>query len=426
MRGRKDEIDLIINNETFIPFHKALQIKNHQGFTFNESKNIYTKKNSFNKLFHYQICTIPDDISSIIAKSSCFTMLIFFNKCKLIIGNETIICMPYSIMFIKKGCHYKLQKKQSTDVVFIFDCHEDFFDNFIVSQIADCPIFYDLLNLTDAKNEYLLFDYQKDSSILSTLHLFLTELTQYKQAVHSAKNYKLLLVILMSQLDRNHIPYLVIHDSSMMQCYDEGKILKYLSDNFCTATLLLLVILMSQLDRNHIPYLVIHDSSMMQCYDEGKILKYLSDNFCTATLSSTAEYFNFHPAYFSTLFKKLFHQSFSKKLLSLKLEHAKRLLITTNLTTTAEYFNFHPAYFSTLFKKLFHQSFSKKLLSLKLEHAKRLLITTNLTTTEIMHCVGFNDKSYFFKSFKTYYQITPLQYRKTYSSLYQNKKNPTE
>lgn len=332
MGGRKDEIDLIINNETFIPFHKALLIKNHQGFTFNESKNIYTKKNSFNKLFHYQICTIPDDISSIIAKSSCFTMLIFFNKCKLIIGKETIICMPYSIMFIKKGCRYKLQKKQSTDVVFIFDCHEDFFDNFIVSQIADCPIFYDLLNLTDAKNEYLLFDYQKDSSILSTLHLFLTELTQYKQAVHSAKNYKLLLVILMSQLDRNHIPYLVIHDSSMMQCYDEGKILKYLSDNFCTAT----------------------------------------------------------------------------------------------LSSTAEYFNFHPAYFSTLFKKLFHQSFSKKLLSLKLEHAKRLLITTNLTTTEIMHCVGFNDKSYFFKSFKTYYQITPLQYRKTYSSLYQNKKNPTE
>lgn len=320
---------MIINNETFTPFHAQLKTKNPHYFNFNETKKIYTKKNSFHKIFHYQICTLPDEIPSIIATSSCFTMLIFFNKCTLMIGNETIICMPYSIMFIKKGCHYKLQKSNPTDVIFIFDCHQSFFDNFIVSQIADCPIFYDLLNLTDALNEYLLFDYQKDRYILSTLNLFLTELIQYKQAVHSDKNYKLLLVILMSQLDRNHTSYLVIHDSSMMQCYDEGKILKYLSDHFCTAT----------------------------------------------------------------------------------------------LSSTADYFNFHPAYFSTLFKKLFHESFSKKLLSLKLEHAKRLLITTNLSTTEIMQCVGFNDKSYFFKSFKNYYQITPLQYRKNFSSIY--KKNPT-
>lgn len=325
---RKDAINLMINNETFKPIYTTLQTKSQHYFSYSESQHIHLKKNSFSKQFHYQICTLPLEISSLCAKSSCLTILMFFNKCTLTIGNETIICMPYSTMFIKKGCQYNIQKNHDSDVIFIFDCNQLFFDNFIISQIADCPIFYDLLNLTDAMNEYLLFDYQKDPSILSTLHLFLTELTEYKQAVHAHKNYKLLLVILMSQLDRNHIPYLVIHDSSMMQCYDEGKILKYLSDNFSTAT----------------------------------------------------------------------------------------------LSSTADYFNFHPAYFSTLFKKLFHESFSKKLLSLRLEHAKRLIITTDMTTTEIMHCVGFNDKSYFFKTFKHYYQMTPLQCRKNYSSLYQNQK----
>lgn len=318
----------MIKLDSFRHLQLQLNSKSNTIFNVNKDGNLLIKRNNLHKHLHYQICSLPHSNLPIEATSSYLSILFFFNKATLIIDHKKIICMPYSVVFIKKGCRYRIEQYTLNDGIFIFNCNKQFFGELILSQIADCPIFYDLLMLKEAKNEYLLFDYQKDTSILLTLHLFLTELIQYKNLVHSNKNYKILLVLLMSQLDRNHIKYLVIHDSSML------------------------------------PY-----------YDEGRILKYLSDNFCTATLSSTAEYFNFHPTYFSALFKKLFNESFSKKLLSLKLEHSKRLLITTDMTVQ-----------------------------------------------EIMYCVGFNDKSYFFKCFKNYYQMTPLQYRKSHIKLYHNHK----
>lgn len=318
----------MINVNSFRQLQSQLNSRSNSLFTVNKDNNSLTKKNNLDKHFHYQICSLPHSNLPIEANSSYLSILFFFNKATLIIDHKKITCMPYSIVFIKKGCRYRIEQYTTDDGIFIFSCNKCFFGELMLSQIADCPIFYDLLMLKEGKNEYLLFDYQKDTTILLTLHLLFTELIQYKNLIHSNKNYKLLLVLLISQLDRNHINYLVIHDSSML------------------------------------PY-----------YAKGRILKYLSDNFCTATLSSTAEFFNFHPTYFSALFKKLFNESFSKKLLSLKLEHSKRLLITTDMTVQ-----------------------------------------------EIMYCVGFNDKSYFFKCFKNYYQLTPIQYRKSHIKLYDNHK----
>lgn len=314
----------MINIENFRPLQQQLTSTQGPCFALHSEGKKIMKKSTLHKQHHYQICSLPDSLMTVSGKSSDLTLLIFFDKSTVTISHQPIICMPYSVLFLSKECTYDIQKAHSNGPVFIFDCNAHFFDDVMVSQIADCPIFYDLLSLDSNTGEYLLFDYHKDSSLLLTLHLFLTELIQPKTVTHAHKNYKLLLIVLMTTLDRHHIPYLIIQDSSMM------------------------------------PY-----------YDKGKILKYLSDNFATATLSSTAAHFNFHPTYFSSLFKKMFHESFSKKLLALKLEHTKRLLITTNMTTQ-----------------------------------------------EIMTCVGFNDKSYFFKSFKQYYQTTPIQYRKAKKILY--------
>lgn len=156
----------------------------------------------------------------------------FFNRATLRINDTEMICMPYSIVFINDGCQYEIKRSNPNDPIFIYDCHQSFFDDVMVSQIADCPIFYDLITLKNNQKEHLLFDYRKDDSILLSLHLFLTELLNRKQMIHTHRNIKLILLLLLGQLDRHHIPYLVIYDSSMMPSYDEGKILKYLSDNF--------------------------------------------------------------------------------------------------------------------------------------------------------------------------------------------------
>lgn len=314
----------MINIDTFRPFQVILSHKNKQYFKFNEENQTVIKKNIFHKHYHDQICSVPASDYMIIGNSSFLTLIIFFNRTTLRINDNEMICMPYSIVLINQGCQYEIKQSNPSGPIFIYDCDPDFFDDVMISQMADCPIFYDLITLKTDQKEHLLFDYRKDDSILLSLHLLLNELIHRKQMIHTHRNVKLIFLVLLGQLDRHHIPYLIIHDSSMMPVYDEGKILKYLSDNFSTAT----------------------------------------------------------------------------------------------LSSTAAYFNFHPTYFSSLFKKLFHESFSKKLLSLKLEHAKRLLMTTDMSTQEIMSCVGFNDRSYFFKSFKQYYQMTPMQYRKNNQTIY--------
>lgn len=314
----------MISIDNIIHFVNQLETTNNIQFSINEKNHLVHKKNMYQTQYTFNICSSPNINYPIIAKSSYLTLLIFFDKATLIIEGNRITCLPYTIVFIKKDCDYCIEKETKEDIIFIIDFKHEFFDSVTLSQIADCPIFYDLLSLEDINKEYLVFDYKKNTAILSSLNIFLDELISNHNKIHQFKNCKLMLIILLSQLDRNHISFLVINSSSMMITYDRGKILKYLSDHFATAT----------------------------------------------------------------------------------------------LSSTAEYFNFHPAYFSALFKKLFYTSFSKKLLSLKLEHAKRLLITTNFNTQDIMHCVGFNDKSYFFKCFKSSYNMTPIQYRNANKIIY--------
>lgn len=82
------------------------------------------------------------------------------------------------------------------------------------------------------------------------------------------------------------------------------------------------------------------------------------------------------------------------------------------LVSMANHFNFHPSYLSGLFKSLSGFTFSEKLLMIRLEQSKRLLLTTNLNIDTIVEMIGFREKSYFHRCFKRYYQITPSQYRK--------------
>jgi len=82
-----------------------------------------------------------------------------------------------------------------------------------------------------------------------------------------------------------------------------------------------------------------------------------------------------------------------------------------SLNQIATYFNYNPSYFSDLFVKMFGVTFSKYLTAYRMSQACNLLKTTNKKIYEIAHEVGIQSDSYFVKTFKEYYNMSPWKYR---------------
>lgn len=86
---------------------------------------------------------------------------------------------------------------------------------------------------------------------------------------------------------------------------------------------------------------------------------------------------------------------------------------TTDLTLKeiADTFHMSYKYFSRYFKNNFQTTLSKYIMKLRMERAELLLSTTELPVTEISLQTGFNNISFFIRSFKKAYGQTPLKYR---------------
>ena len=86
---------------------------------------------------------------------------------------------------------------------------------------------------------------------------------------------------------------------------------------------------------------------------------------------------------------------------------------TTDLTLAdiSDYFHMSYKYFSRYFKNTFGTTLSDYVMKLRLERAELLLSSTELAITEISIQTGFNNVSFFIRSFKKAYGLTPLQYR---------------
>lgn len=82
-----------------------------------------------------------------------------------------------------------------------------------------------------------------------------------------------------------------------------------------------------------------------------------------------------------------------------------------SLADLSAHFKCSKSHISHLFKKESGMTIRAYCNNLKLEDAKKLLLTTNLSVTEIGFDAGFNDSSYFIYLFKKKYGITPHQYR---------------
>ena len=85
-----------------------------------------------------------------------------------------------------------------------------------------------------------------------------------------------------------------------------------------------------------------------------------------------------------------------------------------SLAILSEEFHLNPQYISQLFKNEIGVGFLSYLTNIRMEKAKKLLITTSRPITEIAEQTGFNDYRVFTKAFKKSENITPSQYRREF------------
>lgn len=76
--------------------------------------------------------------------------------------------------------------------------------------------------------------------------------------------------------------------------------------------------------------------------------------------------------------------------------------------------NMSYSYFSRTFNKIMNTSFNEYLNFVRISEAEKLLLTTDLNITEIAMRVGFSTSSYFIKQFKSYKNMSPKKYKKTF------------
>ncbi|MFT4145021.1 MAG: response regulator [Mobilitalea sp.] len=81
------------------------------------------------------------------------------------------------------------------------------------------------------------------------------------------------------------------------------------------------------------------------------------------------------------------------------------------LKDLSQMFYVNKNYACFLFKKYTGMTYSEYLNKIRMEHAKKLLVTTSYTIAEVSEKAGYVDYFYFCKLFKKTYGVTPTQYR---------------
>ncbi|MFD1955538.1 helix-turn-helix domain-containing protein [Paenibacillus thailandensis] len=82
-----------------------------------------------------------------------------------------------------------------------------------------------------------------------------------------------------------------------------------------------------------------------------------------------------------------------------------------SLDEVAEHLHLNASYFSRLFKKELGVTFIEYVTRMKMERAKELLDQTPHTVGEICELLGYDNQSYFIKTFKAHAGSTPVEYR---------------
>ena len=83
-----------------------------------------------------------------------------------------------------------------------------------------------------------------------------------------------------------------------------------------------------------------------------------------------------------------------------------------SLREFGEQFHLSEKYISRYFKEHFHITLSQYVTYLRLEHAKQLLQDTDIPVTDVAMQSGYQNVSYFIRSFQKAYAVSPLKSRK--------------
>lgn len=85
--------------------------------------------------------------------------------------------------------------------------------------------------------------------------------------------------------------------------------------------------------------------------------------------------------------------------------------IDFSLTYLAKQLSLSTSYLSTLFKTLYGTNFQDHMLTVRIDRAKILLLSTNMKIYEIATAIGFDDPNYFSASFKKKVGCSPNQFK---------------
>lgn len=88
---------------------------------------------------------------------------------------------------------------------------------------------------------------------------------------------------------------------------------------------------------------------------------------------------------------------------------------TITLESLAERLHYSVPYCSKYIKKQFGLSFSSLLRQIRFQTAEQYLRSSDLTVNQISKRLGYENPENFIRAFKSYFHLTPAQYRKTYS-----------
>lgn len=94
----------------------------------------------------------------------------------------------------------------------------------------------------------------------------------------------------------------------------------------------------------------------------------------------------------------------------------ERLSEDVSLHILSEEFHLNSQYISQLFKNEIGVNFLTYLTNIRMEHAKKLLLSTSLSIAEVSEQSGYGDYRVFTKVFKKSEGITPSQYRRDFLS----------
>ncbi|EKN62499.1 AraC family transcriptional regulator [Neobacillus bataviensis LMG 21833] len=113
---------------------------------------------------------------------------------------------------------------------------------------------------------------------------------------------------------------------------------------------------------------------------------------------------------------KLIEFNVSKICSNIEIENACKYILDNlhrkiTLDEVANYLHLNSSYFSRLFKKEIGENFVKYVVKLKMNRAKDLLDQTNYTILEISEMLGYENQSYFNKTFKSFEGLAPIEYR---------------